>query len=198
MSRNLGRTSCKFCGDKLVPLEPPRAATLRDERGEGGDIPAVFPEYAHGRLIVARADCTRCGAKYLGWIDGTRLHGADYFRPRLDEQGKPDLVDASFRHAFNDEPAPEDYPEYDIVTMHYRRPWPRCDRCGAPMMQDGQTCAEEYTKGRSCSPTVDERCARHRAVALEVIGKLLEPLSSDEERGEMRRALLAVIEGAEP
>lgn len=106
MSRNLCDTSCRICtaDEKAIVLnERPRPLTVADV-GEH-----FFAEY--DGLIVARAHCSGCGAKYLAWIDAAtnRRLNTGHWR-RRDPHDDRQHVDLSFQHSFDDEPAPEDLP----------------------------------------------------------------------------------------
>lgn len=121
MSRNLCKTVCDFCGTEPQMIEKPRPIT-KEESG------CYFDEYAG--MLVANADCLACGAKYLGWVTWPdrihKLHGSLYGD---DPQG---LVDMSFRSTFNDEPGPEDLPDFIITktVVVSKTPVEMCGECG--------------------------------------------------------------------
>lgn len=73
--------------------------------------PGDFAEYNRKGLWVARAHCSRCGTRYLAWIDvsayrGCHLSNADRSRK---------LVDLSFRSSFRDEPTSRDLPSVEVL-----------------------------------------------------------------------------------
>lgn len=97
MSRNIGSTCCSICYGDVVLEESPRL-------GSAADFGAYADEYA-GKLVVANARCGACGALYLAWV----RHFGHRWNHLANERNEP-FVDLSYRHAFNDEPAPEDLP----------------------------------------------------------------------------------------
>jgi hypothetical protein len=101
----------------------------------------MFPEYTG--MIVAHAECELCKAPYLGWIDGTHNGRLNWPRPSTGSNGELEIQDTSHRHAFNDEPCPEDYPKFkvDTVVTHTMTPWPVCARCGGAENGRGK-CAD--------------------------------------------------------
>jgi hypothetical protein len=96
MSRNLCATDCYFCRSDVRLVEAPRHVELRD----------VGPRYAteYDGLIVADAECTACGGKYLAWVDWPNGH--EHWHKRDCD----DFRDLSFRSTFNDEPGEADMP----------------------------------------------------------------------------------------
>jgi len=117
MSRNLGRTDCAVCDaghDDIALCEQPRPITERDAG-------RYYAEYKD-RLIVANAECTTCGAKYLAWIS---IH-----RTVIDRQGTNfdnsfgvRFCDISFRSTFNDEPGPDDLPSLTKLREIEMKRW---------------------------------------------------------------------------
>jgi hypothetical protein len=110
MSRNLCQTNCDGCGyDGVELLEAPRPIRA-DECGP------YFPEYEG--MLVANAECVYCAAKYLAWVNETtrknKMHYRDWRYPGKEPWDDKPFVDLSWRAAFNDEPAEEDLPEYDV------------------------------------------------------------------------------------
>jgi hypothetical protein len=105
MSRNLSRTDCYFCGDVPKLVEVPRPITA-EEAG------VYFAEYEG--LLVANAECPRCGAKYLAWVDERGYVRPELWCGMLVAPRVPDddigFVDLSFRSTFNDEPGDADRP----------------------------------------------------------------------------------------
>ena len=99
MSRNLGRTNCKFCDGKVGLVESPRRATDDDTGKWPGDV--------YHELTIAHAECEDCHGKYTAWIklpSWKRDHLTDVEHP---------FFDLSFRSSFNDEPDPD-----DLYTVH--------------------------------------------------------------------------------
>lgn len=103
MSRNLGTTDCCSC-----PRWEPPPTTVRlvgpvhpITRAEAG---SYFDEYEG--MLVADAECSECGAKYLAWVDERprrRPHG-------FDREPCGAFCDLSYRSSFNDEPGEDDVP----------------------------------------------------------------------------------------
>lgn len=125
MSRNLGRTSCRFCGGAVTLLERPRAIT----RGDCGIYYDEHEGHSYQGAIVASAECVDCLAKYLAWVDLTKCVGYGrhpYFAPSKDGA----FFDLSFRSTFNDEPGEDDLPLHEIKVVRLRKPWPTCAGCG--------------------------------------------------------------------
>lgn len=117
MSRNLGRIDCDACPgthDHVILEEEPRLVTRHDVGGN------LYGEY--NGMVVARARCVLCHALYLAWVNWP---SSSYPHWRLPPQadGKR-FFDLSYRHAFNDEPAIEDTPlfEVEVVRTYVRRP----------------------------------------------------------------------------
>lgn len=144
MSRNLGRTCCGFCSGSVTLEEQPRAIT----RDEAGCYYETHHGFGYARGIFANARCGTCGAKYLAWVSLLACDG--YSGSSGSSWGHAETVpffDLSFRRAFNDEPAEEDLPDWEIIeellsedlckklecfagTITRRIPWPRCERTG--------------------------------------------------------------------
>lgn len=108
MSRNIGSTRCSICYGDVVLEEAPRL-------GSAADFGAYADEYA-GKLEVANARCGDCGTLYLAWV----RHRTHLWGHLANERNEP-FVDLSFRHAFDDEPAPEDLPPVDKLREIERR-----------------------------------------------------------------------------
>lgn len=105
MSRNLGQRDCHFCPGDIKLLEAPRPIARED-------CGVYFKEY--DGMMVAKAHCTACLAKYIAWVSG----GMYSNRPQLEEgQTHHDL---SFRSTFNDEPGEDDLPRYKVTTKLIR------------------------------------------------------------------------------
>lgn len=183
MSRNLGETNCKFCGRTVVLTEEPRPIT----REEGGVHYGARDGYSFEGMIVAKARCTACEAPYLAWVSLKACQG--YNRTwRADEVGERGFFDLSHYHSFNDEPAVEDMPKFQIEDTYVRRPWPTCSVCGRPWNHwDDKRCGNwnptglhqgEWCEGgkKVCPPVVDAadllalelEAARARATRAEV------------------------------
>ncbi len=113
MSRNLGTTSCRICNASIVLEEKPRPATVVDCGAYFGNYPPGF--------MVANAHCYWCGAKYLAWVSHdfpAQRYGSRWQRDPIPGLG---FCDLSFRHAFNDEPAPEDLPDpATLRALHFK------------------------------------------------------------------------------
>lgn len=114
MSRNLARTDCAFCSGTVALGEVPRPITL----GEAG----VYLDEYRG-MLVARAECVDCEAKYLAWVQPPA--GPPHWgRPTLPLTEPAPFYDLSFRSTFNDEHGPADVPAYQIETIRRRKgPW---------------------------------------------------------------------------
>lgn len=104
MSRNLCRTDCVRCRSVPVLMETPRPITP----AEAGDY---FKEYEG--MMVARAECPVCDARYLAWCDMSTITGESkrYWlnMVALDRAISP-FFDLSFLSTFNDEPENCDLP----------------------------------------------------------------------------------------
>jgi hypothetical protein len=109
MSRNIGETSCEICEAPHTSIELEEAP--RPLRAE--DAGRYFTEF-EGRLTVAAAHCTGCGARYLAWISLTGPW------PREPAEGAR-FVDLSFRSSFNDEPGAADLPTPEMLRQVFAR-----------------------------------------------------------------------------
>ena len=94
MSRNLGRTTCYFCGGEVVPEQAMRPITMDEAR-------CYFDEYRG--MLVANSHCKECLAKYLRW-----------------DPERTGIADLSFRSTFDDEAGPEDLPVYEVRRVYER------------------------------------------------------------------------------
>jgi hypothetical protein len=117
VSRNLGRSNCRFCSGAVKCIESPRHVTVDDTST------SYFADC--DGLIVARAECEDCVGKYLAWLSTPKSWGR--YRPedanvQLDEELVPIIRDLSFRSTFNDEPGEDDLPLYEIVVKRERIP----------------------------------------------------------------------------
>lgn len=99
MSRNLCEVVCGRCNAEPTMVEQPREIT-RVEMGRYAD------EFRG--MIVANAECPRCQARYLAWVDRIP-HRRDPYRC---EAG---FCDLSYRSTFNDEPGEDDLPMPTIL-----------------------------------------------------------------------------------
>lgn len=99
-SRNLGTTSCYFCGGAISLDEAPRPITKKEAGG-------FFLRYVD--MIVAKCHCFDCEAQYLAWMDNIPYGGMG-LKPPLSG-----IKDLSFQRTFGPEPAIEDLPRYHIV-----------------------------------------------------------------------------------
>jgi len=137
MSRNLAQQDCYFCRSMNIVLEEEPRPITKDDCG------AYLDEFQG--MLVAKAHCYRCDAKYLAWIDGSAR--AMYpGHPRPPSPGYPH-GDLSFRSTFNDEPGPTDYPKYMVTMEPKLEPWPKCARCAGPVGWqgvDGQFVCADY------------------------------------------------------
>jgi hypothetical protein len=108
MSRNLGETVCVHCGHPVQLQEKPRLITKKEAGKHFG---------AFMGLLVAKAECPICLAKYLAWIDETNfaLLKKEGREPRKAPYGE--ILDLSYRSTFNDQPGNDDLPEYDVQTI---------------------------------------------------------------------------------
>lgn len=123
MSRNLCSTTCDYCYAHVKLEESPRPITKEEAKG-------YFEEYEG--MLVANAICEYCEAKYLAWVDETpRLIFRDRDRRYkfwgthmvyTPQEPMPSIgyFDLSFRKSFNDEPAEEDLPKYQVDTVIVR------------------------------------------------------------------------------
>jgi len=133
MSRNLGDTFCKFCGEPVVMVEEPRAIT----RKEAGVYFDVRDGYSYCNMQCANAECPVCKAKYLAWVSLKNCLGytRHHYGDQVNERG---FFDLSFRSTFNDEEGAEDRP--DVIVQWERvahtSPWPRCIGCKAKMRKN--------------------------------------------------------------
>ena len=107
MSRNLGRTDCRFCGGEVIDDEAPRPAT-RDDLG-------AHYEDQYAGMLVAYASC----------------HEHDRWA-----RGDAAFFDLSHRRSFSNEPAPEDLPFIRIAVVRLRVSAPVCGQCGTPLYQE--------------------------------------------------------------
>lgn len=121
MSRNLASTGCRICcmDSSTIQLEEsPRPITEQE-------VGLAYRARYVGRLVVANAVCTQCGAKYLAWVshDFPAESGCSRWkREPGGYEGSPPFVDLSFRHAFDDEPAAEDLPTKEYLEeLEYER-----------------------------------------------------------------------------
>lgn len=119
MARNLGQTYCDFCNTKdIVLIEKPRPIT-KEDAGK------YFESYEG--MIIANAECSSCGTKYLAWIDERTITGSHkdyynrYIRPRHIIDGEL-FFDLSFRSSFRDEAGDDDLPTryYSIKEANIR------------------------------------------------------------------------------
>ena len=128
MSRNLSSTCCYFCGGTVTLTERPRPMTQEDC---GAYYYETRNGYGYAGAIVAHAICFDCEAKYIAHVDFSACPGYGnslYFHGRSD--GQP-FFDLSFRQSFNDEPGPDDLPNFEFVRV--RQPVPMCPTCGEKM-----------------------------------------------------------------
>lgn len=102
MARNLGETSCQFCGAIPALEEAPRPIT-------SGEAKVYYNEFCS--LLVSNAVCPACGARYLAWMteaDGSKAGMVN------------GIFDLSYRSTFSDEPRKVDLPKWE-VTLIYKR-----------------------------------------------------------------------------
>lgn len=109
MSRNLGMTSCAFCGAEVVLIEQPRPV-----KEEEVGVYYLEPGGGYQGMIVAKAECFACLAPYLAWV-GSIPHRSP---PPPDAERK--FQDLSHYHSFNDEPNERDLPRYDVEIQYVR------------------------------------------------------------------------------
>jgi hypothetical protein len=132
--------------------------------GTEADFGRYVTDYAG--MIVAHAECSVCRSKYLAWLDGTtaaNTHGHPWPKPVRDDAGVLTIQDLSFRQSFNDEPGPDDYPEFVVEWVAKLTPWPKCDRCGKAQ-RTTYTGSQECTDHRCCSRAAGEAlCTVHDA-----------------------------------
>lgn len=116
MSRNLCDIGCHECpgGHEHIVIEGPiRPVTEKED-------PAYYRD--HAGLLIAEARCVLCHALYFAWVDWPSSPHSHW---RLkDKPTGQRFCDLSFRHAFNDEPAIEDTPLFEVeaVVTYVRRP----------------------------------------------------------------------------
>mgnify|MGYP001593036358 FL=1 len=125
MSRNLGRTDCRFCGGAVIGDEAPRPAT-RDDLG-------AHYEDQYAGMLVAYASCLECAAPYLAWVDERTRTSPLYHEYDRWARGDDAFFDLSHRHRFSSEPAPEDLPFIRIEVIRRRVPAPVCGQCCTPL-----------------------------------------------------------------
>lgn len=94
MSRNLLQTECDVCDSEVEMVEDPRKITVEDAG-------VYFEEYES--MVVADAECTRCHAKYLAWVEPPQNSDS-----QRSSNGAKKFFDLSYRSTFNDEPGEED------------------------------------------------------------------------------------------
>jgi hypothetical protein len=124
MSRNLGQTTCYFCGAE-VRVTGVVHDILPAEAG------VYFDEYEG--MVVADAECTDCKAEYLAWLDESRRSRFPRCLshwPGRKERERIAPLDLSFRSTFDDEPGESDMPRYVIVTEKRRAPVTTPDEAG--------------------------------------------------------------------
>lgn len=116
MSRNLCSQSCGACGGEVIKTSENRRATTSDVKAHDSYV----------GMLVADAECSECGAKYLAWVDirGSQhyeMYKGHYMNEVFDLD---EFKDLSYRSSFNDEPGEADLP--------VRYPW----RCFARAMSE--------------------------------------------------------------
>lgn len=107
MSRNLGRTTCKFCDSPVVLTGSPEPGWW------SGLVPDRYrEEYKNGHF--AMAECPQCLAKYTAWLVAPPGYGG-----RVDS---PDgtIHDLSFQSTFDDEADESDLPIFEVVRVYVR------------------------------------------------------------------------------
>ena len=110
MSRNLGCTSCYYCGGNVVLVENARVINPTDCGAH------YYNEFAG--MTVANAECPACLAQYIAWVSGVPGRST-----RRLAEGETHLY-LSFRSSFDDEPGHRDLPRYKIETQRVRTgPW---------------------------------------------------------------------------
>jgi len=115
LSRNLGKKNCDYCGGDVTLVGS--VAPITEKQAH-----RYFDEFEG--MLVADAQCSRCEAKYLAWVDQrpcvNPIHrGGHSYGHSPDEP----FFDLSFRSTFNDEPGAADKPKYKIVERYDREPW---------------------------------------------------------------------------
>ena len=106
MSRNLGCTGCAYCLGTVVLVGPVQPIT-KDQAF------VYFPEYEG--MLVADAECQRCLAPYLAWVD-QRTCVREPHRGVWACHGEP-FFDLSHRSSFDDEPGPKDKPKFKVKVV---------------------------------------------------------------------------------
>lgn len=174
MSRNLCQRSCYFCSadeDQIVFVEEPRLITETDAG-----------PYYRGRedQIVANAECSGCGAKYLAWVDWPS--GPEYFHKRERDR----FSDLSFRSTFNDEWGPEDLPtrrhritDANVRSVIAEREWDRWRRVSLHLEREldkaraeRDRAYEERDAAVARAGVWENRCAYNVALRDEVSARL--------------------------
>lgn len=107
MSRNLGRTTCKFCDSPVVVTGEP-------ERGAYTHLPLGPYRSEYADVHFAEAECPQCLAKYIAWLTPPPGYGGLVHDP----DGA--VHDLSFRSTFNDEPGESDLPVFEVVRVYVR------------------------------------------------------------------------------
>ncbi len=140
MSRNLCSIKCYYCDGIPMPMNKATSVVLEEEPRYITEEEAGFYYREYKRLIVANAKCELCEAKYLAWVDESHREypenilnnykkcfpGLYQPEPRRitedDRESGINFIDLSFRKAFNDEPADEDLPVYNVeAEVTYKR-----------------------------------------------------------------------------
>lgn len=147
MSRNLGTLTCR-CSASPVLIEPPRAITKEDAHG-------YFEEYKG--MIVAKALCMVCGAKYLAWI--SNVPGSGDGTTGVSTPGVRHC-DLSYRSTFNDEPGLDDVPEQTMGAIPEEDPEAWLSTFNAAL-----TAADNAASIRELLASVDDACKYAHAVA---------------------------------
>lgn len=112
MSRNLCRVDCDRCPgthEHIVLEGPVRPVTAKEDPGYHG---------AHTGLLIAEARCVLCHTLYFAWVDWPGGHSFW----RLSSKFEQRFCDLSYRHSFNDEPAPEDMPKFRVRVEYVSEP----------------------------------------------------------------------------
>jgi hypothetical protein len=112
VSRNLCRVDCAECpgGHEHIVLEGPvRQVTAAEDPGYHA---------AHAGLLIAEARCTLCYTLYFAWVDWPGGNSFWHLSTKCEQR----FCDLSYRHSFNDEPAPQDLPRFRVRVEYVCEP----------------------------------------------------------------------------
>lgn len=113
MANVLCDTRCGQCGFDTVELvEQPHLLTETETETDIGNS-----RFEVGRVVVAGAECRLCEARYLAWVDQSRLPVE--FRFPMPDTSKGFFA-LSYRSTFDRKPGPDDVAKYKVLTSSSR------------------------------------------------------------------------------